>query len=163
MPSCYTFVMAAEDGSRVYGSCLVLWDKAGHELRQLAGDDDGVEMHTPRCLCLLSHWAFLATFQQAHRHDQSLLSLLTKVHRVKTYPLPTASHDVRDVWSWDAGYCEPGFEWPLPNYRVVKAIIYFEDCPPNGGANAVVLGSHRLPFGPGEWSIFMFLPSSTCT
>ena len=71
MPSCYTFVMAAEDGSRVYGSCLVLWDKAGHELRQLAGDDDGVEMHTPRCLCLLSHWAFLATFQQAHRHDQS--------------------------------------------------------------------------------------------
>ena len=44
--------------------------------------------------------------------------------------------------------------------RLVKAIIYFEDCPPNGGANAVVLGSHRLPFGPGEWSIFMFLPSS---
>ena len=34
--------------------------------------------------------------------------------------------------------------------RVVKAIIYFEDCPPQGGANAVVLGSHKLPFGPGE-------------
>ena len=34
--------------------------------------------------------------------------------------------------------------------RVVKAIIYFEDCPPKGGANAVVLGSHRLPYGPQE-------------
>lgn len=53
----------------------------------------------------------------AHRHDQSLLSLLTKRHRLKTFPLPTAGHDVRDVWSWDAGYCERSFEWPLPNYR----------------------------------------------
>jgi len=66
MPSCYTFVMAAEDGSRVYGSCLVLWDVAGHEVQQLlaGGEEDG---HTPRCLCLLSHWPFLATFQQAQR------------------------------------------------------------------------------------------------
>ena len=34
--------------------------------------------------------------------------------------------------------------------RIVKAIIYLEDCPPKGGANAVVIGSHKLPFGPGE-------------
>ena len=53
----------------------------------------------------------------AHRHDQSLLSLLIKRHSLKTFPLPTAGHDVRDVWSWDAGYCESSFTWPLPNYR----------------------------------------------
>lgn len=34
--------------------------------------------------------------------------------------------------------------------RIVKAIIYLEDCPAKGGANAVVACSHRLPFGPGE-------------
>ena len=34
--------------------------------------------------------------------------------------------------------------------RVVKAIVYLHDCPPHGGANGVVVGSHRLPFGPRE-------------
>ena len=28
--------------------------------------------------------------------------------------------------------------------RVCKAVIYFEDCPPLGGANAAVLGSHKV-------------------
>ena len=49
-----------------------------------------------------------------HRHDQSLLSLLAKKRGLKSYPLPTTTHDVRDVWAWEAGYCKPGFEWPLP-------------------------------------------------
>lgn len=49
--------------------------------------------------------------------SQALLSLLAKQWRFKSYPLPTAMHDVRDVWSWEAGYCDPTFEWPLPNYR----------------------------------------------
>jgi len=31
--------------------------------------------------------------------------------------MPTAMHDVRDVWAWDAGYCDERFEWPLPSYR----------------------------------------------
>ncbi|KAL1518773.1 hypothetical protein AB1Y20_003057 [Prymnesium parvum] len=53
----------------------------------------------------------------SHRHDQSVLSILAKQHGVKTFPLPTAGHDVRDVWSWDAGYCNKSFSWPLPNYR----------------------------------------------
>ena len=53
----------------------------------------------------------------AHRHDQSILSLLAKKRGIKTYPFPTRAHDVRDVWSWDAGYCEAGFNWPLPNHR----------------------------------------------
>ncbi len=34
--------------------------------------------------------------------------------------------------------------------RVVKAIVYLHDCPPRGGANGVIVGSHRLPFGPKE-------------
>ena len=49
-----------------------------------------------------------------HRHDQSLLSLLAKKRGLKSYPLPTTTHDVRDVWAWEAGYCQPGFQWPLP-------------------------------------------------
>jgi hypothetical protein len=52
-----------------------------------------------------------------HRHDQSLLSLLVKHHEIKTFPMPTRSHDVRDIWSWDAGYCDPSFDWPLPAWR----------------------------------------------
>lgn len=52
-----------------------------------------------------------------HRHDQSILSLLAKRRGIKTFPFPTRSHDVRDVWSWDAGYCNDGFTWPLPNHR----------------------------------------------
>ena len=55
-----------------------------------------------------------AGFQQ-HRHDQSILSLLAKRHRLKTFPLPTAAHDRRDIWAWEAGYCE--ITWPLPSYR----------------------------------------------
>ena len=46
-----------------------------------------------------------------HRHDQSLLSLLAKTRGLKSYPLPTTAHDVRDVWGWEAGYCRPDFEW----------------------------------------------------
>ena len=45
-----------------------------------------------------------------HRHDQSLLSLLAKKRGLKSYPLPTTTHDVRDVWAWEAGYCQPGFQ-----------------------------------------------------
>ena len=59
----------------------------------------------------------------AHRHDQSILSLLAKQQRVKTYPLPTVDHDIRDVWSWDAGYCKSSFTWPLSSYRPRPNII----------------------------------------
>ena len=53
-----------------------------------------------------------------HRHDQSILSILSKRHLLKSYPFPTRAHDVRDVWAWDAGYCSPeGFDWPLPFFR----------------------------------------------
>ena len=58
-----------------------------------------------------------STFVQ-HRHDQSILSILSKRHLLKSYPFPTRAHDVRDVWAWDAGYCSPeGFDWPLPFFR----------------------------------------------
>ena len=53
----------------------------------------------------------------AHRHDQSIVSLLAKRRGIKTFPFPTRAHDVRDVWTWDAGYCTPDFNWPLPNHR----------------------------------------------
>ena len=53
----------------------------------------------------------------AHRHDQALLSLLIKKRRLKSFPMPTRTHDIRDVWAWEAGYCQPGFEWPLPGFR----------------------------------------------
>ena len=37
------------------------------------------------------------------------------------------------------------------NGRVVKAIIYLHHCVlPDGGANACVVGTHKLPFSPGE-------------
>ena len=38
--------------------------------------------------------------------------------------------------------------WPLPGYRVVKALVFLSDVPANAGATAVVPGSHRLPQGP---------------
>jgi len=50
-----------------------------------------------------------------HRHDQAAISLLTKQAGVKSFPVPIAKHDPRDVWAWEAGYCEPGFKWPLDN------------------------------------------------
>lgn len=54
---------------------------------------------------------------RAHRHDQSLLSLLAKRRGIKSFPLPTKLHDVRDVWAWEAGFCADSFRWPLPSYR----------------------------------------------
>ena len=46
-----------------------------------------------------------------HRHDQACLSLLLKQYGLKTFPVPIATHDVRDVWVWEAGFCD--VEWPL--------------------------------------------------
>lgn len=37
-----------------------------------------------------------------------------------------------------------------PNYRTVKVFVGIFDLPPNGGATAVVPGTHRIPFGPGQ-------------
>ena len=34
--------------------------------------------------------------------------------------------------------------------RIVKAVVYLHDCLENQAPNSVVLGSHRLPFTPGE-------------
>ena len=39
--------------------------------------------------------------------------------------MPTKVHDVRDVWAWEAGYCEANFRWPLPSYRVPGVYGYF--------------------------------------
>jgi hypothetical protein len=52
-----------------------------------------------------------------HRHDQSVLSLLAKRYGLKSFPMPTRAHDVRDIWAWEAGYCHKGFTWPLPSQR----------------------------------------------
>lgn len=65
-----------------------------------------------------------AAFVQ-HRHDQSLLSILAKQHGIKSFPMPTKVHDVRDVWAWEAGYCDARFRWPLPSYRVPGVYGYF--------------------------------------
>ena len=77
-----------------------------------------------------------------HRHDQSILSLLAKRHRLKTFPLPTAAHDRRDIWarhhgtkklahtsaSWLSGglfqrlillQAAPSLGQPRPNSRLV--------------------------------------------
>ena len=92
-----------------------------------------VVRHTPEAIRFLDAWLRLtvqgdlatdryspaaqdSTFV-AHRHDQALLSLSAKRYGVKSYPMPTKTHDVRDVWAWEAGYCEPGFDWPLPGFR----------------------------------------------
>lgn len=65
----------------------------------------------------------LAVFVR-HRHDQSILSLLSKRHGIKSFPFPTKGHDVRDIWAWDAGYCERGFRWPLPSFQSSQAFRY---------------------------------------
>jgi len=49
----------------------------------------------------------------AHRHDQSCLSLLSKLDGVKSYPWPVPTHDFADVWWWEAGFCEESFAFPL--------------------------------------------------
>eukprot|EP01052_Picozoa_sp_SAG31_P043775 SAG31_NODE_7406_length_1697_cov_1.508761_1_plen_389_part_10 len=38
----------------------------------------------------------------------------------------------------------PADGWPLPNYRLIKVFVAIFDIPPNGGATAVVPGTHRL-------------------
>ena len=48
-------------------------------------------------------------------------------------------------WHRDKPPCDG---WPLPHYRVVKAIVYLWDVRPGGGATGLVPGSHRLPEGP---------------
>ena len=93
----------------------------------------------------------------AHRHDQSILSLLSKRHRIKSFPMPTAAHDPRDIWSWDAGYCQ--IQWPLPTYRtrVDPYVTHYKEM---GGAQdsmrhcektcaAATCGSRR-PLSPSE-------------
>ncbi len=51
--------------------------------------------------------------------------------------MPTKIHDVRDVWAWDAGYCEPSFRWPLPSYRVPGVYGYFTHYKEMGHQHAV--------------------------
>ena len=51
------------------------------------------------------------------------------------------------AWHRDKPPCDG---WPLPNYRVVKMFVSFWDLPADGGATAVVPGSHRLPEGPSQ-------------
>lgn len=43
-------------------------------------------------------------------------SRLAKRHNVKTFPVPTASHDPGDVWGWHAGYCRA--KMPMPRATV---------------------------------------------
>ena len=55
---------------------------------------------------------------RAHRHDQSCFSLLVKKAGVQSFPWPIRTHDRRDVWAWEAGYCSPSFVFPfnaMPN------------------------------------------------
>ena len=89
------------DSAQLYGGLVVL--RNGPFARRFVGEwlhwaTSGLETdeYDPR----RQHPRF-----RGHRHDQSILSLLAKKHRVKTFPLPTKSHDVRDVWSWEAGAC----------------------------------------------------------
>ncbi|KAL1511225.1 hypothetical protein AB1Y20_006037 [Prymnesium parvum] len=53
-----------------------------------------------------------------HRHDQSILSLLAKSKGVKTFPIPSASHDPGDMWGWEAGFCNRTMAMPLPRASV---------------------------------------------
>ena len=54
--------------------------------------------------------------------------------------------DFADIsWHRDKPSAE---HWPLPNYRVIKVLMNFWDVPADGGATAVVPGSHRLQEGP---------------
>ena len=46
------------------------------------------------------------------------VSLLVKQRGVQSFPWPLRAHDWRDVWAWEAGYCEPSFVFPfeaMPN------------------------------------------------
>ena len=105
------------DTSQIYAGLLVLrktastlrfvkewlgWSLTSRPINIISDDHDAAKQHR----------GFMK-----HRHDQSLLSLLMKRHRIKTFPMPTKAHDVRDVWAWDAGYCHREFEWPLPTFR----------------------------------------------
>ena len=111
------------DSAQLYGGLVVL--RNGPFARRFVGEwlhwaTSGLETdeYDPR----RQHPRF-----RGHRHDQSILSLLAKKHRVKTFPLPTKSHDVRDVWSWEAGACRKEFDahgWPLPVNRPTSYFGY---------------------------------------
>jgi len=68
-PTCYTYVMAAEDGARVYGSCVIFWERITdpESLSLISGTSAEAPSNysSPRCICLISHWGFLETFEQA--------------------------------------------------------------------------------------------------
>ena len=44
----------------------------------------------------------------------------------------------------------PPASYPLPGYRTIKGFVYMYPCNAQGGAGAVVPGSHLLPDAPGQ-------------
>ena len=80
---------------------------------------------------------------------------MAKRHMVKTFPLPTAQHDTRDVWAWDAGYCNA--TWPLETER--GAAMYM---PGNYLSNGLFPGycTHYAQMGSAEASMRACLQTS---
>lgn len=49
----------------------------------------------------------------AHKHDQSIFSLLLKIYNVKTYPFPLYDLSHRNIIALHSGFFEPGVKLPL--------------------------------------------------
>ncbi|KAH3757034.1 myotubularin-related protein 5/13 [Pelomyxa schiedti] len=65
-PKFFTFVVTEVDGSRYFGSALVVYqpNEADIELDELLGDSPVEILFSPVCLCILSRYAFYSTFKQ---------------------------------------------------------------------------------------------------
>ena len=58
--------------------------------------------------------------ENQHRHDQSVFSLLLKMHHFKSFPNPTAPDGDRDMLVWEAGFCSA--LWPLGSNAPTDAL-----------------------------------------
>ena len=71
LPRFHSFVHTAETGARLYGSCLTFFEKITPSQVERAKvickgvfiDSDYVGLYVPRCICIISSWAFIESFR----------------------------------------------------------------------------------------------------
>lgn len=71
LPSFHSFVHTSESGARLYGSCLTFYEKITptqiERVKEICGEcvyaTDFRGVHVPRCLCIISSWAYIDSFR----------------------------------------------------------------------------------------------------
>ena len=91
----------------------------------------------------------------AHRHDQSLLSLLAKQRGIKSYPLPTAGHDVHAMHCDTDQLCEMHSLSLVPHTLPLAVPLAFSLSATSSHAHSTRTGSRHLELGNGSLSSYL--------